>query len=212
MEYEQSKYNAEFEAFRIAARGLPLVIVLPTAPLGARDIKPNPAGQLILDFLARRLPGYLDGGANFIDVDDLARGHVLACKRGRAGERYILGGENLRIRDLFLALERITGVRAPKLKVPYRGALALSHLLKFASDRITGRPPLITPPVIKLSSKYYYVDTRKAEKELGFRPVTPLVRSAAKAVRWFAEQGYLEGSPKSQNDVRERIASALAAA
>lgn len=212
MEYERSKYNAEFEALRFAARGLPVVIVLPTAPLGARDIKPNPAGQLILDFLARRLPGYLDGGANFIDVDDLAHGHLLAFKRGTAGDRYILGGENLPVRDLFLALEKISGVRAPRFKVPYRGALPLSHLLQLVSDRLTGRPPLITPPVVKFSKMYYYVDTTKAERVLGFRPTTPVAQAAAKAIRWFAQQGYLEGSDRSQNRIRERVESTLAAA
>jgi dihydroflavonol-4-reductase len=204
-DYEWSKYNAEFEAWRFAARGLPVVIVLPSAPLGPRDIKPNPGGKLILDFLARRLPGYLAGGANFVDVDDVAHGHLLAFQRGRVGQRYILGGENLTTLDLFRALERISGVSAPRFRFPYVGALGVAHLLRFISDHVTESPPLITPPVVQFSSKHYYMNTSRAERELGFRPRTTIPQAAVKAIRWFLDHGYVGGGEALERRIRDRI-------
>ena len=198
MDYERSKYSAEFEAFRFAARGVPVVVVLPCAPVGARDIKPNPVGQLILDFLGRKLPGYIDGGGNFIDVDDLAYGHILAAKHGRAGERYILGDQNISTPDLFKALESISGVPGPKFKLPYSAALALATGLEFISDHITNRPPLFTAPLVKFSSTYYYADTSKAKKELGFTPRSNVAQGVVKAIRWFLDNGYIKGSDSTK--------------
>lgn len=191
MEYERSKYSAEFEAWRFGARGLPLVVVLPAAPVGPRDIKPNPVGQLILNFIAGKIPGYIDGGANFIHVVDVADGHVLAARKGRPGERYILGDQNLTVPQLFEALETISGVKAPKLKLPYRGALGLAHLLEFVANRITNRHPLLTAPMTKFSSLYYFVDTTKAKSELGFVPSRSVALGVWEALDWLLSNGYV---------------------
>jgi dihydroflavonol-4-reductase len=205
MEYEKSKYSAEFEAWRYAARGLPVVAVLPAAPVGPRDIKPNPVGKLILDFLHRKIPGIIEGGGNFIDVDDIAYGHVLAAKRGKTGERYILGDQNLSVVELFGAIEAISGVKAPRMKVPYAGALALSHFLTFMADHVTGRHPLVTPPLVKMSSQYYYVETSKAREELGFVPRSNPIVALLKAIRWFLDNDYVKLSEPRKDAIRRRL-------
>ncbi|GJD19942.1 sugar epimerase [Rivularia sp. IAM M-261] len=205
IEYEQSKYSAEFEAYRFAAKGLPIVVVMPSAPLGARDIKPNPTGKLILDFLSRRIPGYIDGGANFIDVDDVAYGHILAAKKGKVGERYILGHENLSIVDLFTALEEISGIPAPKFKLPYISALKLAQAMEFISDHITNQHPLYTAPMVKFSSLYYFINTSKANQELGFEPRSSVKQAAIKAIQWFLENDYLKVSDKNKSLIRQHL-------
>jgi dihydroflavonol-4-reductase len=205
MDYERSKYSAEFEVWRYASRALPVVAVLPTAPVGARDIKPNPVGKLILDFLSGKLPGYIDGGGNFIDADDVAYGHVLADKHGRNGERYIIADLNISTPDLFKALESISGVAAPKLKLPASGALALARLLEFTSDHITGKPPLFTVPLVKFSSKYYYVDWSKAKNELGFQPRSNVPAGVVKAIRWFLDNGYVHLDDIKKKKIRTQI-------
>ncbi|QLE46261.1 NAD-dependent epimerase/dehydratase family protein (plasmid) [Nostoc sp. C052] len=205
MEYEQSKYSAEFEAYRFAAQGLPIVVVMPSAPLGARDIKPNPVGKLILDFLARRIPGYIDGGANFIDVDDVAYGHILAAKKGKVGDRYMLGHENLSVVDLFSALEAISGVPAPKLKLPQAGAVKLAQILEFISDHITNQHPLYTAPMVKFSSLYYYLDTSKAKNELGFEPKSSVQQAAINAIEWFLQNDYLQVNDKNKSRIRQHL-------
>lgn len=210
MDYERSKYSAEFEAWRFAARGLPLVVVMPAAPLGARDVKPNPIGKLILDFINRKLPGYIDGGGNFIDVDDVARGHLLAAERGKIGERYILGNQNLSIIDFFKALESVSGVKAPKMKVPYGGILGLAYLLEFISNHITNRHPLATVPLVKFSSQYYFVDTSKAETELGFKAEVPVEQALAKAIDWFIDNDYIDSGEKKVRQIRECLQPHLA--
>jgi dihydroflavonol-4-reductase len=205
MDYERSKYSAEFETWRFAARGLPVVAVLPAAPLGARDIKPNPIGQLILDYLSGKVPAYMVGGGNFIDADDLGLGHVLAGRVGKPGERYILGSENLATVDFFKMLEDVSGVRAPSLRLPYSAALAAAHLLESISNRVTKKPPLLTVPLIQFSSKYYFADTSKAKKELGFQPRSTVQRAAIKAIEWFLDNGYLKVGPKAKGQIRQHL-------
>lgn len=204
MDYERSKYSAEFEAWRFAARGLPLVSVLPTAPVGPRDLKPNPLGKLILDFLGRKLPR-IGGGANFIHVDDVADGHILAAQNGEIGERYILGDANLSVSELFQTLENISGVPAPKLRVPHSTALALAHLLELISNHITHEPPLITVPMTKFSSRHYYVDTSKAETELGFKPKRGVAQAITEAIAWFLDNGYVPLNDRKCRSIREHI-------
>jgi len=205
MDYERSKYSAEFEVWRFAARGLPVIALLPSAPVGPRDIKPNPIGKLILDFLAQRLPGYIDGGANFIDVDDIAYGHVIAAKRGQPGERYLLCGENISTLDLFKALESISGISAPRFKLPYSGALTLGYLLEFVSNYVTNKHPLLTVPLVKFSSTYYYVDCSKAKRELDFQPRSNIRAAAIKAIQWFLDNGYVSGSDKHRRRIRNHL-------
>jgi dihydroflavonol-4-reductase len=205
-DYERSKYSAEFEASRFVARGLPLVCVLPAAPIGPRDSRPNPGGKLILDFLARKIPGYIDGGANFIHVDDVADGHLLAAKLGKTGERYLLGAANLSIKDLFSALEDVSGIAAPKLKLPYGGALALAYGLEFFSDYITNTHPLLTVPMVKYSGLHYYLDTSKAQRELGFQPKRSVKQAAFDAIRWFLEHGYIKLADGAVSRIRNRLA------
>lgn len=205
MDYERSKYSAEFEAWRFAARGLPLVVVMPTAPVGPRDIKPNPVGKLILDFLSRKLPGYIDGGGNFIDVDDLGYGHVLAAEKGKPGQRYLLGDANIDTFSLFSALEEISGVAAPRWKLPYGLTLGLAYLLQFTSDRLTNRHPLFTPSLIKFSHTYYFADTSKATAELDFRPRSTVKKAAAKAIKWFLDNDYLRATEKKKRMIYQRI-------
>ena len=197
MQYERSKYSAELEAWRFGARGLPLVMVLPCGPIGARDYRPNPLGKLLLDFYHRKVPGYMEGGGNFIDVDDVATGHLLAAKRGKVGERYLLGNQNLSIVDFFRIVEEVSTVAAPRRKIPYAGALALARLLQFVSDRITRRHPLLTPNLTKTARVYYYADTTKARTELGFEPRYTVRDAVVKAFRWFTANGYIpEGKPR----------------
>lgn len=208
MEYERSKLNAEFEAWRYCARGLPLVALLPSAPVGAKDIKPAPAGQLIIDFLNGRIPVYMDGGANFLHVDDAARAHELAMEKGKVGERYLIGGQNISIRELFDAIENLTGVRGPRIKAPASVAVAYAGLLEWVANNITGKAPLLTVPMTKFSSLHYYLDTTLAQRDLGYQPEKSLELAVLEAIEWFEGQGYLALKSK----VRQTVYSGLQAA
>ncbi len=188
-DYKKSKYLAEQVALEFA-REMPIVIVNPSYPVGPRDIKPTPSGQTILDFLNRKMPAYIDTGMNLVDVEDVATGHWLAAEKGRVGERYILGGENVTMRRMLELLSEITGLPAPTLRVPYRPILALSYLNAWFCRLIPGATPRMTPETIRMSSHYMYFDPSKAVRELGF-PQTPAKEALAKAVTWFEENGYV---------------------
>lgn len=184
--YKKSKYEAEQVALEYVKKGLPVVIVNPSFPVGPRDIKPTPTGQTILDFLNHRLPAYVDTGMNVVDVEDVARGHLLASEKGRIGERYILGGKNMQMKEFLAILEKITGIPAPHLQIPYAPLLALSYL-NAAWCRITGTTPRMTPDTIRMSRHYMYYDPAKAIEELGM-PQTPPEVALKKAVDWFIAQ------------------------
>jgi dihydroflavonol-4-reductase len=156
-----------------------------------RDIKPTPSGQIILDVLNKKMPAYVDGGMNFVDVEDVARGHILAAQKGRIGERYILGNENLTLKDFFTLIGEVSGVQPPRLKLPYSAALAVAYMYKFGS-KITRKPPVLTPAGVRMASQYTYYDVSKAVNELGF-PQTPIKTTVEKAVNWFKENGYVKG-------------------
>jgi len=188
-DYKKSKYLAEQVALAFA-REMPIVIVNPSYPVGPRDIKPTPSGQTILDFLNRKMPAYIDTGMNLVDVEDVAAGHWLAAEKGRVGERYILGGENVTMRRMLELLGEITGLPTPALRVPYRPILALSYLNAWFCRLIPGSTPRMTPETIRMSSHYMYFDPSKAVCELGF-PQTPAKQALAKAVTWFEENGYV---------------------
>jgi len=189
--YKRSKFLAEEVARRFASEDLPVVIVNPSTPVGPRDVKPTPTGKLIVDFLNGKMFGYIDTGLNLIAVDDVAEGHLLAAERGRVGERYILGHKNLTLREIFVILSRITGLKAPPLKLPYWAVLPLAYVNKWIADWITKRPPLIPLEGVKMARKYMFFDASKAVKELGL-PQTPVEEALEKAVRWFVENGYVK--------------------
>jgi len=189
--YCRSKYLGEVEALKVCKKGLPLVIVNPAGPIGVRDIKPTPTGKMIIDVLNKKMPGYIDGGLNFVDVEDVARGHILAAQKGRIGERYILGNANLSVGDYFKLIREVSGVELPKLRIPYPVAIALGYGYQFVSN-IAKRPPSLTAPMVRMGSKYAYFDVSKAVNELGF-PQTPIKGAVEKAVNWFRENGYVKG-------------------
>ena len=187
--YKKSKFLAEREAESFLKRGLPLVIVNPSTPVGELDIKPTPTGRIIVDFLNRRMPAYLDTGLNIIDVEDCARGHILAAKLGRIGEKYILGNENLTLRRIFDMLEEITGLAAPRVRLPYTPILIAAYVNE-AISRCTGKEPLIPLAGVQMAKKFMYFDPTKAVRELGL-PQRPVAESLAKAVAWFRDNGYV---------------------
>ena len=188
--YIRSKYLAEQEALRFCREeGLPVVIVNPTLPIGPRDLRPTPNGQMILDFLNRRLPGYVEGGFNLVAVEDVARGHFLAAEKGRVGERYILGNVNMTLKEMFALLEKITGIPAPKRKLPYRLTLAGAYLLEDLA-RLTGKPPLINVDSIRTSHLTLHYDCSKAVRELGL-PQSSVEEAIRRAVEWFRQNGYV---------------------
>ena len=187
--YKRSKYLAEQEVLKLASRGLPVVIVNPTAPVGAGDIKPTPTGQIIVDFMKGRMWAYLDTGMNLIDVDDVAVGHRLAMERGQVGERYILGHANLSLREIFQMLSRLTGIPAPRLRLSWRAVLPLAHANRWLSDLVTHRPPRIPLEGVRMAKYCMHYDCGKAVRELGL-PQTPVEMALQKAVTWFREHGY----------------------
>ncbi len=189
--YKKSKFLAERAAEKFVASGLPLVIVNPSTPVGPLDVKPTPTGKIIVDFLNRKMPAYLDTGLNIIAVEDCARGHILAAERGRTGEKYILGNSNLTLRDIFGMLSEITGQSAPKVRLPYMPILLAAYVNESLS-RITGKEPLIPLAGVQMAAKYMYFDSAKAVRELGLSQTS--VKDALKrAVDWFRVNGYVKG-------------------
>ena len=187
--YSMSKYVAENEARIFVTRGLPVVIVNPTLVIGTNDIKPTPAGQMIIDTVKGKVPGYIDGGINIIDVEDVARGHILAAKKGRVGERYLFGNRNITVYEYFKLIADIAGVRPPRIKIPFPLALALGYLFELVAS-ITKRPPVFTAAEMRIGRMTEWYDCSKAVNELGL-PQTPIDIAIRKALTWFRENGYL---------------------
>lgn len=188
--YKRSKFLAEQEAMSFFRKGLPLIVVNPSAPVGIADVKPTPTGKMILDFLNRKMPAYIDTGLNLIDVDDCAMGHLLAAEKGRPGERYILGHKNLTLREILHELAALTGLRAPRMQVPYRLALGFAHLSEGLS-RFTRRPPAIEVEAVQLGKRRMFFNPAKAVRELGL-PQTPVREALRKAVDWYLQNGYVK--------------------
>lgn len=187
--YKRSKFMALQVVTRYIRWGLPAVIVHPSTPVGPVDRKPTPTGQMIVDFQNGRIPAYLDTGLNFVDVADVATGHWLAAQRGRVGRAYILGARNLTLCRFFETLARITGRRAPRLKLPYRPVLAAACIDEVLARWITRKPPRIPLTGVKMARKYMYFDCRRAVRELGL-PQHPLEGALTAAVDWFRAHGY----------------------
>jgi dihydroflavonol-4-reductase len=189
--YKRSKWQAEQIAIQLAQKGVPVVIVNPSAPVGPRDVKPTPTGQVIVDFLNRAMPAYLDTGLNYVHVRDVAVGHILAAEKGRVGERYILGNAegNWTLKESFSVLEEITGVPAPKFRIPYCVALAAAHVNEAAS-RFTGKPPKAPLAGVRMAKYKMFFSPAKAIVELGL-PQTAPKQALADAVEWFRQNGYV---------------------
>jgi dihydroflavonol-4-reductase len=185
-DYKLSKYQSEQVALELFGRGLPVVIVNPSTPVGPRDIKPTPTGKIILDFINHRMPAYIDTGLNLIDVVDCARGHILAEAKGQPGERYILGNKNMSLKEILLTLEFLTGVKAPRIKMPYWVAYISGLACEWVSDSITHQPPAVPLAGVKMAKYYMYFDSSKAVRELGL-PQNPVENALGKAVSWFKE-------------------------
>lgn len=190
--YKRSKFLAEQVALRYVREGLPVVIVNPSTPVGIGDLKPTPTGKLIVDFLNGKMPGYVDTGLNLVDVEDVARGHLLAADNGQVGEKYILGHENLTLQQIFGLLAELTGRRAPQFKVPYALALGVAYVDAALARLVPGREPFAPPVGVKLSRKRMFFDSSKAVRVLGL-PQTPVREALRKAVQWFRENGYVRG-------------------
>jgi len=190
--YKLSKWKAEVVARELAAKGLPVVIVNPSAPIGPRDVKPTPTGKVIVDFLSREMPAYLDTGLNWVHVRDVAIGHILAAEKGRIGERYILGNSvgNWTMKQAFDVLAEITGLPAPKFQVPYFVALAAAHFDE-ALSKLTGRPPKAPLGGVRMAKYKMFFSPAKAIRELGL-PQTPPKQALADAVGWFRDNGYVK--------------------
>ncbi len=188
--YKRSKWQAEQVALELASRGLPIIIVNPTAPVGPRDVKPTPTGQVIVDFLNRAMPAYLETGLNWVHVRDVVVGEIHAAERGRIGERYILGHAdgNWTMKQAFDALQEITGIRAPRLRIPYFVALAAAHVNERIS-RLTGKPPKAPLAGVRMARYKMFFNPAKAIHELGL-PQTPPKQALTAAVEWFRQNGY----------------------
>ena len=187
--YKRSKFLAEAEVSAAAQRGMPVVIVNPSTPVGAGDVKPTPTGQMIVDFLRGRMPAYVDTGLNLVDVEDVAEGHRLAMERGRAGERYILGHRNLTLREILEILSRIAGRPAPRIRLPIPAALSLAAI-STGWSALTGRPPRVPLEAVRMSRKKMFFDSGKAVREMNL-PQRPVEEALEKAVRWFRDNGYV---------------------
>ena len=182
--YKRSKFMAEGVAREFAASGLPVVIVNPTTPVGAGDIKPTPTGKIILDFIEGRMPAYVDTGLNFVAVEEVARGHLLAEEKGRVGERYILGGENLTLAELLGKLAVICGRRPPRMRIPWILALFAASVDNLVMGTLLRREPFIPLEGVKMARGKMYVSTKKAQTELGYAP-RPIEQALQDAVNYY---------------------------
>ena len=188
-DYKRSKFLAEQEVLKMAQRGLPVVIVNPTAPVGERDVKPTPTGQIIVDFMKGRMLAYIETGMNLIDVGDVALGHVRAMERGRIGERYILGNQNLMLREICQMLSPLTGVSAPRVRLPWKWVVPLAHVNTWIANHVTHKTPRVPLEGVRMAKYRMHYDCTKARNELDL-PQTPVETALKKAVEWFREHGY----------------------
>jgi len=187
--YKRSKWMAEREVLQAAKEGLPVIIAMPTTPVGPWDWKPTPTGKIILDFLNGKMPGYVETGLNFVGVEECAAGHLLAAEHGKVGERYLLGAENLTLKGLLDLLAKITGLRAPTMKIPHGVALGVAYVDTVFS-RLVGKEPQIPVEGVRIAKHKMLVDASRAQRELGFQP-GPVASALERAVRWYRANGYV---------------------
>jgi dihydroflavonol-4-reductase len=189
--YKRSKWLAEQEALRAAGDGLPVVIVNPSTPVGPGDVKPTPTGRIVVDFLNGRMPAYVDAGLNFLPVEDAAAGHLLAAERGRVGERYILGGENLTLKQVLAVLARVSGRREPRVRLPLALAVGVGYV-DAGISYLLGREPRVPLEGVRMARHSMFVNTERARREFGFAP-GPVAAALERAVRWYEANGYVGG-------------------
>ncbi|MBM3482702.1 MAG: NAD-dependent epimerase/dehydratase family protein [Alphaproteobacteria bacterium] len=187
--YKRSKFLAEEAVQALAAEGLPVVIVNPSAPIGPRDIKPTPTGRIVVDFVAGRMPAYVDTGLNIVHVDDCAAGHLLAFERGQVGQRYILGGDNLTLRGILELLSGLSGRPAPTLRLPHGLIMPVAHAAELWG-RLSGAEPRVTADSVRMARRPMYFSSARAERELGYRS-RPALEALADALAWFRAHGYV---------------------
>jgi dihydroflavonol-4-reductase len=188
--YKRSKFQAEQIALEAGRSGADVVVVNPTTPVGEQDIKPTPTGRIIVDFLKRKFPAYVDTGLNLVDVAAVARGQVAALEKGRRGERYILGGENLTLKQILDKLGAITGLPSPRVKLPYAVAMATGILDTAVTGLLLRREPRVTVDAVRMGRKKMFVSSAKAEHELGWK-IVPVDDALRRAVEWFRGHGYV---------------------
>jgi len=187
--YKRSKFMAEQLAVEAGRSGMRVVTVNPTTPVGEQDIKPTPTGRIVVDFLKEKFPAYVDTGLNLVDVHECARGHVSALEKGKSGERYILGGENLTLKQILDKLGVISGLPSPKVKLPYFFAFAAGLVDETVSGRLLGREPRATVEAVRMGKKKMWASSDKAVRELGWR-IAPVQDALRRAVEWFRANGY----------------------
>jgi dihydroflavonol-4-reductase len=187
--YKRSKWLAEKEVLAAAKNGFPVIVAMPTTPVGPGDWKPTPTGKIILDFLNGKMPGYVETGLNFVGVEECAAGHLLVADKGKAGERYLLGGENMTLKQVLDTLAAITGLPAPKLKIPHAVALGVAYA-DTALSRLIGKEPQIPVEGVKIAQHRMFVDCTRAQRELGFQ-AGPVAAALERAVHWYETNGYV---------------------
>lgn len=191
--YKRSKFLAEQAAIEAAHAGQQVIILNPTTPVGAQDVKPTPTGRIVVDFLNRKFPAYVDTGLNLVDVSEVARTHCAALTAGRPGERYILGGENLTLKQILDKMSAITGLPSPTMRVPHGVAMTFAFFDEVVTGRIRGREPRATVEAVRMGKKKMFASSAKAQRELGFR-VAPVYEALRSAIDWFRAHGYVQTS------------------
>jgi dihydroflavonol-4-reductase len=193
--YKRSKFLAEQVAIEAGKKGANVVLVNPTAPIGEQDIKPTPTGRIVLDFLKHGFPAYVETGLNLVDVREVARGHLAAMEKAVPGERYILGGENLTLKQVLDKLSDITGIPSPKVKLPYGVAFVSAVCDQTFTGMLLRREPRVTVDAVRMGKKKMWASSAKAERDLGWRTV-PVDDALRRACQWFVQHGYADAPPK----------------
>ena len=192
--YIRSKYQGQLVALRYARQGLPVTIVNPAFPFGEQDIAPTPTGQIIINVANGKIPAYIDGGFNIIDVGDVAQGHLLAEKKGRIGETYLLSNRNVSVLELYQMVAKIAGVKVPTIRLPASVVLGTAIIAEQISDRITHRPPIATFKSVLVSTRYLHYSNAKAVQELGLN-LTPVESALERSIEWFRAHGHILQNP-----------------
>lgn len=191
--YKHSKFLGEQEAIRAAHAGQHVMILNPTTPIGSGDAKPTPTGRIVVDFLNKKFPAYVDTGLNLVDVAEVARMHVVALEQGIPGERYILGGENLTLKQILDRMSSITGLPSPTMKVPHSIAMAFAFFDETFTGRFLGKEPRATVEAVRMGKKTMFASSAKAERDLGFK-ILPVYHAMRAAIDWFIAHGYAPAS------------------